>query len=113
MGSYGASLHDGSEYTGCFVHKISREAIRDWHRPRIQALLEAGVDLLALETIPVLEEAEVLLDLIKEFPQAKAWLSFQCKVSGDIEGMTKMEDMNLPLRLIVEGGLTLVRMAKI
>lgn len=55
--------------------------MREWHRPRIQALIEAGVDLLALETIPCQEEAEMLCDLLREFPNMKAWLSFSCKVS--------------------------------
>jgi homocysteine S-methyltransferase len=45
------------------------------------ALVEAGVDLLALETIPAQKEAEILVELLKEFPKQKAWLSFSCKVS--------------------------------
>jgi hypothetical protein len=52
----------------------------DWHRPRIRALVEAGVDILAFETVPAQSEAEVLLGLLKEFPEQKAWLSFSCKV---------------------------------
>lgn len=55
--------------------------MKTWHRPRIQALVEAGVDLLALETIPCQEEAEMLCDLLREFPEMKAWLVFNCKVS--------------------------------
>jgi len=80
VGSYGATLHDGSEYTGSFINSISREDLKEFHRDRIEALLDAGVDLLAMETIPVLGEALVLLDLISEYPHAKAWLSFQCRV---------------------------------
>ena len=34
------------------------QQLMDWHRPRVKALLEAGVDILALETIP----AQVLLN---------------------------------------------------
>jgi homocysteine S-methyltransferase len=52
----------------------------DWHRPRIQALVEAGVDILAFETIPSQAEGEALVELLKEFPEQKAWLSFSCKV---------------------------------
>lgn len=55
--------------------------MREWHRPRIQALVEAGVDLLALETIPCQEEAEMLCDLLRDYPTIKAWLSFSCKVT--------------------------------
>ena len=52
VGPYGACLCDSSEYTGVYVDHVSQEEIREWHRPRIAALLEAGVDLLAMETIP-------------------------------------------------------------
>lgn len=81
VGPYGASLHDGSEYTGSYMDKVSKETILSWHRPRIMALMEEGVDLLAIETIPTLDEAELLLELIRDYPEQKAWLSFQCKVS--------------------------------
>ena len=55
--------------------------MKAWHRPRIEALVQAGVDVLALETIPCQEEAEMLCDLIREFPHIKAWIAFSCKVS--------------------------------
>lgn len=78
-GPYGACLHDKSEYTGAYEKSISRQELMDWHRPRIRALLDAGVDLLALETIPCVKEADALVDLLREFPQARAWLSFSCR----------------------------------
>ncbi|XP_023724192.2 homocysteine S-methyltransferase isoform X1 [Cryptotermes secundus] len=79
VGPYGTALHDCSEYTGSYVAHVSRKEIADWHRPRIQALVEAGVDILAFETIPAQSEGEALMDLLKEFPEQKAWLSFSCK----------------------------------
>jgi homocysteine S-methyltransferase len=81
VGPYGAHLHDGSEYTGNYVEHMRSQEIADWHRPRLQALVEADVDLLALETIPAQKEAETLVELLREFPKQKAWLSFSCKVS--------------------------------
>lgn len=81
-GPYGACLHDGSEYTGSYGARVSREFLIDWHRPRIRALLDQGVDLLAIETIPCVREAEAVIDLLKEFPNARAWLSFSCKDDG-------------------------------
>ncbi|XP_008545696.1 homocysteine S-methyltransferase [Microplitis demolitor] len=81
-GPYGASLHDGSEYTGEYASNISKEFLKKWHRPRIQTLINSGVDLLALETIPCRIEAEALVELVKEFPDMKAWLSFSCKTDG-------------------------------
>ncbi|KAK7869121.1 hypothetical protein R5R35_006587 [Gryllus longicercus] len=79
VGPYGACLHDYSEYTGEYVETVSQEELMEWHRPRIQALVEAGVDLLALETIPAQAEGEALLRLLKDFPEQKAWLTFSCK----------------------------------
>ena len=52
VGPYGACLHDHSEYSGAYVDHVSREEMKAWHRPRMSALLEEGVDLLACETIP-------------------------------------------------------------
>jgi S-methylmethionine-dependent homocysteine/selenocysteine methylase len=80
VGPYGSALHDGSEYTGSYMAHASPKEMADWHRPRIQALVEAGVDILAFETIPAQSEGEVLVELLKEFPEQKAWLSFSCKV---------------------------------
>ncbi|KAK6443440.1 AdoMet-homocysteine methyltransferase [Oleoguttula sp. CCFEE 5521] len=74
VGPYGAYLADGSEYRGDY--KVSAQALADFHRPRIQALLDAGADLLAIETIPSVSEVEVLLELLRdEFPSCIAWLS--------------------------------------
>jgi homocysteine S-methyltransferase len=69
-------LADGSEYTGDY--DPGDAALRDVHAPRIEALLEAGVDILAFETIPTMREAAVLLDLLAE-SGATAWLSYQCR----------------------------------
>ncbi|GBP23952.1 Homocysteine S-methyltransferase [Eumeta japonica] len=79
VGPYGAHLHDGSEYDGSYADTTTVETMREWHKPRIQALVEAGVDLLALETIPCQEEAELLVDMLRGYPHMKAWLSFSCK----------------------------------
>ncbi|MGB9307782.1 MAG: homocysteine S-methyltransferase family protein, partial [Mycobacterium sp.] len=50
-------------------------ALADWHRPRLEVLAGAGADVLALETIPDLDEAEALLTLLPELG-APAWLSY-------------------------------------
>lgn len=52
IGPYGAHLHDGSEYTGSYATQVSSAVIRKWHKVRIDACVEAGVDGLAIETIP-------------------------------------------------------------
>ncbi|KAG8586472.1 hypothetical protein GDO81_005387 [Engystomops pustulosus] len=79
IGPYGAFLHDGSEYTGSYVKDMSIEELKDWHRTQMQCLAAAGVDLFAFETIPSLKEAEALVQLLREFPNNKAWLSYSCQ----------------------------------
>ena len=76
IGPYGAMLADGSEYRGDY--DPGPTALRDLHAPRMEALLEAGADLLAIETIPTLREAAVLVGLVDELG-ATAWVSFQCR----------------------------------
>lgn len=78
-GPYGAAQHDSSEYTGSYGKIIPQSTLMDFHRVRIKSLIDAGVDLLALETIPCYEEAEALVELLKEFPTTKVWLSFSCR----------------------------------
>ncbi|MCX6047891.1 MAG: homocysteine S-methyltransferase [Chloroflexi bacterium] len=80
IGPYGAYLADGSEYRGDYG--LSVEQLMNFHRPRMQVLANCGADLLAFETIPCLAEAEALIQLLSEFPQTAAWLSFSC---GDEE----------------------------
>lgn len=52
IGPYGAHLHDGSEYNGGYSDVVTAQTIKKWHKTRINAVLEAGVDGLAIETIP-------------------------------------------------------------
>jgi homocysteine S-methyltransferase len=77
IGPYGASLADGSEYVGRYG--LTAVELAAWHRPRLEALLSAGPDLLAVETIPAIEEAEAIVALLGEYPAARAWISFSCR----------------------------------
>ncbi len=74
VGPYGAFLHDGSEYRGDY--NLSENALMDFHRERMAALIDAGADMLACETIPTLVEARALVKLLEEFPNTTAWFSF-------------------------------------
>ena len=107
VGPYGACQHDGSEYHGNYVDHMTSKELVEWHRPRVRELLAAGADILACETIPakvlfstvsahsilvpflsvnlviflfVQAEAEALVTLLGDFPEAKAWVTFSCKV---------------------------------
>ena len=93
VGPYAAYLANGSEYTGDYG-KISKEELKDFHRPRIAILLKQGVDLLALETIPNALEAEALVELLaEEFPQVEAYISFTIQESSSISDGTSLEAM--------------------
>jgi homocysteine S-methyltransferase len=77
VGPYGAFLADGSEYRGNYG--LTEKELIDFHRPRMRALIEAGADILACETIPALIEAQALAKLLKEFPNSTAWFSFSAR----------------------------------
>jgi homocysteine S-methyltransferase len=74
VGPYGAYLADGSEYRGNYG--LSEKDLMDFHRPRMKALIDAGADMLACETIPTIVEARAIARLLKEFPDITAWISF-------------------------------------
>ncbi|MDG4553207.1 MAG: homocysteine S-methyltransferase [Candidatus Competibacter sp.] len=77
VGPYGAFLADGSEYRGDYG--LGEAELIDFHRPRLAALLAAGPDILACETLPCLLEAQALVRLLAEFPEANAWISFSAR----------------------------------
>lgn len=73
VGPYGAVQADGGEYRGRYGLTV-RELER-FHRPRIEALAEAEPDVLALETVPDVDEAEALLRAA-EGTGLPVWLSY-------------------------------------
>jgi homocysteine S-methyltransferase len=73
VGPYGAALADGSEYRGRYGLSVS--ALTRWHRPRLEILAAAGADVLACETVPDVDEAEALVDLVRS-AGVPAWLSY-------------------------------------
>ncbi len=80
VGPYGAMLADGQEYEGNYG--LTLEELRTFHRPRLAELVAAEPDVLAFETIPSTLEAEALVGLLAEFPNARAWLSYSCADGG-------------------------------
>jgi homocysteine S-methyltransferase len=73
VGPYGAVLHDGSEYKGAY--KVSQAELEDFHFERIEVLLSAKPDLLAVETIPNILEAKALANVLKSVG-IPFWISF-------------------------------------
>ena len=73
VGPYGAALADGSEYRGRYG--LSVKQLENWHEPRLEVLAEAGADVLALETVPDVDEAEALVNVVRRLG-VPAWLSY-------------------------------------
>jgi homocysteine S-methyltransferase len=87
VGPYGAYLADGSEYRGDYA--LTPAEFRDFHRPRIAALVEAGADFLACETLPSFAEAEALLALTLEY-DVESWFSFSLRDGTHISDGTPL-----------------------
>lgn len=90
VGPYGAFLADGSEYRGDYG--LTEEELIDFHRPRLAALVAAGAEMLACETIPCLVEAQALARLLEEFPGVMAWFSFSAKDEAHISHGERLAD---------------------
>lgn len=73
IGPYGAALANGEEYTGRYG--LSPAQLSAWHRPRLEVIAEAGPDLLAVETVPDIVEAEALAAILADIG-VPAWLSY-------------------------------------
>jgi homocysteine S-methyltransferase len=91
VGPYGAFLADGSEYRG--QYEISEDELIAFHYPRMKALIDAGAEILACETIPCMSEARAITRLLqKEFPNHFAWMSFSAKDGQHISNGMLMAD---------------------
>ena len=89
VGPYGAFLSDGSEYRGDY--HLSKEDMKAFHRGRVQALVDADVDVLACETIPSYDEAQALLELLcEEFGDVEAWFTFTLRDAEHIADGTSL-----------------------
>ncbi|XP_062108278.1 homocysteine S-methyltransferase 3 [Humulus lupulus] len=77
VGSYGAYLADGSEYTGKYGDEVSVERLKDFHRRRVQVLANSGADLIAFETTPNKIEAQAYVEVVEEEEiDIPVWMSF-------------------------------------
>lgn len=90
VGPYGAYLADGSEYRGNYG--LTEEQLMDFHRPRMRALIEAGAEMLACETIPSPIEARALVKVLGEFQGMSAWISFSCRDEAHVCEGERLEE---------------------
>ena len=87
IGPYGAYMADGSEYSGNY--NITDEALRSFHKERIEILDRSNADILACETIPSMQEAKILGDITKDCKKP-VWISFSCKDEQHINDGTEI-----------------------
>ncbi|MFH8466173.1 homocysteine S-methyltransferase [Streptomyces sp. NPDC017991] len=73
VGPYGAMLADGSEYRGRYGLSVAE--LERFHRPRVEVLAGTRPDVLALETVPDVDEARALLRAVRGLG-VPAWLSY-------------------------------------
>jgi homocysteine S-methyltransferase len=90
VGPYGAYLADGSEYRGDYA--LTPAEFKDFHAARIAALVEAGVDFLAFETLPSFAEAQSLLALAREHG-VDSWFSFSLRDGAHIADGTPLTEV--------------------
>lgn len=74
VGPFGATRHDGSEYRGNYGLSVAE--LRQFHAERLGVLASAGADVLACETIPSLDEARALVEVLNDHPESRVWVSF-------------------------------------
>lgn len=96
VGPYGAVLHDGSEYQGNYG--LSVDELVAFHTERLEVLVDAEPDLLAIETIPDAMEATALVRALEKFPHARGWMSFTLGPDGKLwAGQTLTEAVKIAL----------------
>jgi homocysteine S-methyltransferase len=91
VGPYGVVWANGTEYTGDYSRATDDEIAREQRR-RIRALVDAGPDLLAIETIPSGREATILGELLTEIPGVEAWVTFCCRDEHHLSDGTPIDD---------------------
>lgn len=88
LGPWGAAQADGSEYTGDY--QATAEELDSFHRERLELMDQSKADVLALETIPNLQEARVLAECLRHV-DTPAWVSFCCRDGASLSDGTPIE----------------------
>ncbi|GAX79820.1 hypothetical protein CEUSTIGMA_g7260.t1 [Chlamydomonas eustigma] len=98
-GAFGASMSDGSEFTGDYAEHTTVEQLISHHRERLDPIRgHPGIDLLAFETIPCIQEAEAITRLLSTGGYGiPAWVSFSCK---DGEHTCHVERIGMQLGIV-------------
>lgn len=95
VGPFGAVLHDGSEYRGDY--KVTQQELEEFHAERIEVLLSANPDYLAVETIPNLLEARAIANVLGSdgvpgAAETPKWISFTAGTDAELWTGEPVED---------------------
>jgi len=90
LGPYGAALHNGAEFHGRYA--IGFDDLVGFHAERMAVVADTNADVVALETVPSLEEARAIAAALAEFPAISAWISFTCKDGSHVAHGERLAD---------------------
>lgn len=90
IGPYGAGPGKGTDYDGAY--DLRRGELQRWHARRIAVLADTDADFLLAETIPNVEEAAALLELLEEQPKPFA-LSITGAIAADPEKLSRVIEL--------------------
>jgi homocysteine S-methyltransferase len=94
IGTYGAHLSDGSEYSGNYGKSVKE--LVEWHLPKFSILADSGADILACETVPCIDEVKAFQQLLTsthyEADLSSTWISMSCKSSSELNSGETLED---------------------
>lgn len=88
VGPFGAISNDGGEYRGRYGRSI--DELASFHAERLPLLIDAGPDLLAIETIPDADEARALVQVLTD--AVPVWVSFTAADEGHLRAGQPIED---------------------
>lgn len=83
LGPYGSCCPGESEFSGKYMNSIDEKVLEKFFRHRIGALNHAKPDFIAFETFPSLREAEIALEVLKEYPHLECYVSFSCRSADE------------------------------
>ncbi|KAJ3348962.1 hypothetical protein HDU83_000946 [Entophlyctis luteolus] len=104
MGSFGAVLANGAEYTGNFGPTVTWPSLVEFHRVRITAVVATRPDLLAFETVPSVFEASAIVRALQivasatTTPLPPAWVSFSCRSPAESCSGDSVDDCSRTLK---------------
>ena len=90
LGPYGATVGDGSEYTG--TQHLDRAALYGFHADRTRALVAAAPDFILFETIPTRTEALIVANVARDLGLEGVWISLACADGTSTYGGDRVDD---------------------